>query len=88
MTISLSTVSQGASEDNMLDFARQYEKDLALVILTHNYRSTQPILDISKQLISKNAGRLIYKMDNLSKDLVSSNKLNFFDYRSSTHPGI
>ena len=65
---------QGASVDNMLDFANRYAKDLKLVILTHNYRSTQPILDISKQLISRNTGRLIYKMKNLSKDLISSNK--------------
>lgn len=65
---------QGANEDNMLDFYESYKKDLLTVILTNNYRSTQPILDISKQLISRNTGRLIYKMDNLSKDLVSSNK--------------
>ena len=45
---------QGASEDNMLDFANRYTKDLLKVVLTHNYRSTQPILDISKQLISRN----------------------------------
>jgi DNA helicase II / ATP-dependent DNA helicase PcrA len=65
---------QGASEDNMIDFANRYMKDLALIILTRNYRSTQPILDISKELISRNTGRLIYKMNNLTKDLISSNK--------------
>jgi DNA helicase II / ATP-dependent DNA helicase PcrA len=65
---------QGANEDNMIDFYEAYKKDLLKVVLTHNYRSTQPILDISKQLISRNTSRLIYKMDNVSKDLVSSNK--------------
>ena len=37
-------------------------KDLQIVVLTNNYRSTQPILDISKTLIGRNAGRLIYRM--------------------------
>jgi DNA helicase-2/ATP-dependent DNA helicase PcrA len=64
---------QGASEDNMLDFVNRYTKDLLKVVLTHNYRSTQPILDISKQLISRNKSRLIYKVEGLSKELVSSN---------------
>ena len=64
---------QGASEDNMLDFANRYTKDLLKVVLTHNYRSTQPILDISKQLISRNKSRLIYRVEGLSKELVSSN---------------
>jgi DNA helicase-2/ATP-dependent DNA helicase PcrA len=65
---------QGANEANMLDFYKTYKKDLLTVVLTRNYRSTQPILDISKQLISRNKGRLIYSMDNLSKELISSNK--------------
>jgi DNA helicase II / ATP-dependent DNA helicase PcrA len=64
---------QGASEDNMLDFDKKYGKDLALVILTRNYRSIQPILDISKQLIGRNTTRLIHKKSGLTKDLVSSN---------------
>ena len=45
---------QGANVENMLDFADSYKKDLLTVVLTNNYRSTQPILDISKQLISRN----------------------------------
>ena len=36
-------------------------------MLTRNYRSTQPILDISKQLIGNNQGRLINKMKGLSR---------------------
>src|SRR5450432_1097989 len=64
---------QGASENNMEEFAKKYINDLRLVVLTSNYRSTQPILDVSKQLISSNTSRLIYKMEGLSKDLVSSN---------------
>ncbi len=64
---------QGANMDNMLDFAEKYKKDLLTVVLTGNYRSTQPILDVSKTLIDRNAERLINKMEGLSKDLLSSN---------------
>ena len=63
---------QGANVENMMDFAHQYRQDLLTVVLTHNYRSTQPILDISKTLIGRNEERLVKKIDGLSKDLRSS----------------
>ena len=66
---------QGANVENMLDFAHQYEKDLLTVVLTDNYRSTQPILDISRTLIDKNNDRLVRQLPNLSKNLVSSHPL-------------
>ena len=64
---------QGANVENMLDFANRYSKDLMTVVLTGNYRSTQPILDISKTLINRNDERLVKQIEGLSKDLVSSN---------------
>ncbi len=64
---------QGANVENMLAFAESYEKDLLTVILTNNYRSTQPILDVSKTLIDCNKERLVKKIDNLSKELRASN---------------
>jgi DNA helicase-2/ATP-dependent DNA helicase PcrA len=68
---------QGANVENMEKFADLYQKDLVTVVLSNNYRSTQPILDISKSLINRNEERLIKKIDGLSKDLVSSNsKIN------------
>lgn len=63
---------QGANVENMLQFANSYKNDLLTVVLTNNYRSTQPILDVSKTLISGNQERLVKKLENLSKDLVSS----------------
>lgn len=63
---------QGANVENMLAFAQEYEKDLLKVVLTNNYRSTQPILDISRTLISRNEERLINQIAGLSKNLVSS----------------
>jgi DNA helicase-2/ATP-dependent DNA helicase PcrA len=63
---------QGANVENMLDFAQQYQKDLLTVVLTNNYRSTQPILDISRALIERNEDRLVRQLPGLSKQLVAS----------------
>lgn len=65
---------QGANVENMLGFANQYKKDLLTIILTDNYRSTQPILDVSKTLIDRNKERLINQIENLSKELTAANK--------------
>src|SRR5258705_10093543 len=63
---------QGANVENMLAFADSYKKDLLTVVLTDNYRSTQPILDVSKTLINRNEERLIKQIKGLSKELISS----------------
>jgi DNA helicase II / ATP-dependent DNA helicase PcrA len=65
---------QGANVDNMIDFVRTYQQDLLTVVLTHNYRSVQPVLDISKNLIGRNRQRLINEMEGLSKELVAANE--------------
>ena len=65
---------QGANVENMLQFADHYKKDLLTVVLTSNYRSTQPILDISKTLIDRNEERLVKQIEGLSKELFSSNE--------------
>jgi DNA helicase-2/ATP-dependent DNA helicase PcrA len=63
---------QGANVENMKTFADSYKNDLITVVLTNNYRSTQPILDISKALIDRNEERLVKKIDGLSKELLST----------------
>jgi DNA helicase II / ATP-dependent DNA helicase PcrA len=62
---------QGANVENMENFANSYEK-LLKIVLCDNYRSTKPILDISKTLIDKNQERLIHKFPGLSKELICS----------------
>jgi len=66
---------QGANVENMVNFADSYKQDLMTVVLTNNYRSTQPILDISKTLIDKNAERLVNQLKNLSKQLKASHHI-------------
>jgi len=63
---------QGANVENMLQFANGFSSDLLTVILTRNYRSTQPILDVSRTLINRNEERLVKKMNGLTKELVTS----------------
>lgn len=68
---------QGANVANMIEFANSYRDSLMTVVLTNNYRSTQPILDISKTLINRNDERLVKQIEGLSKELLSSNpKIN------------
>jgi DNA helicase-2/ATP-dependent DNA helicase PcrA len=56
----------------MKHFADSYSNDLLTVVLTNNYRSVQPILDVSKTLINRNEERLVKKIPNLSKELIAS----------------
>jgi len=63
---------QGANVENMLEFANKFSNDLTTVVLTDNYRSVQPILDISKTLINRNEERLVKQIEGLSKDLVTA----------------
>lgn len=63
---------QGANVENMEAFADSYRDALLTIVLTNNYRSTQPILDISKTLIESNQERLVKKIPGLSKDLLAS----------------
>lgn len=64
---------QGANVENMLAFAENYKKSLSTVVLTNNYRSVQPILNVSKSLIERNFERLISQMEGLSKELICCN---------------
>jgi DNA helicase II / ATP-dependent DNA helicase PcrA len=64
---------QGANVENMLAFAESYKQDLLTVVLTNNYRSVQPILDVSKSLIDRNDERLVSQIEGLSKELLSCN---------------
>src|ERR1700743_876188 len=59
---------QGANMKNILDFAADYSNALKIVVLRHNYRSNQHILNISKALIGNNNERLTQQL-RLDKNL-------------------
>ncbi|HTD39845.1 MAG TPA: ATP-dependent DNA helicase [Mucilaginibacter sp.] len=62
---------QGANMKNILDFAGDYVSTLKTVVLKHNYRSNQHILDISKALIGNNRERLTGQLQ-LDKNLIAA----------------
>ena len=66
---------QGARINNLTDLLFKYEEHLELVVLQHNYRSSQDILDASTALIQKNQARLINQLPAIanSKTLVAAN---------------
>ena len=65
---------QGANVENMQEFANNYAAELRTIVLSNNYRSTQPILDVSKTLIDRNEERLVNQIDGLTKTLTASNE--------------
>ncbi len=64
---------QGANLENMVEIADQYKAQIKTIVLSNNYRSTQPILNIAKSLIDRNNERLVQKIPNLTKELIASN---------------
>jgi len=63
---------QGAEVSNIIHFREQY-RDPTVITLTENYRSTQDILDVARFVITKGEDRLERYMDDIEKQLVSSN---------------
>jgi DNA helicase-2/ATP-dependent DNA helicase PcrA len=64
---------QGANMRNIIDFYNQYKNDIKLITLDKNYRSSQEILDLSKNIINKNSERLESEISFLNKNLFSKN---------------
>ncbi|MEI8062219.1 MAG: ATP-dependent DNA helicase [bacterium] len=64
---------QGAEVSNIFNFIRQY-KDVSMITMTENYRSTQDILDVASHVIKKGNERLENRYPELEKKLTSQNK--------------
>ena len=64
---------QGAELSNILNFKDSY-KDVEVVNMTANYRSTQEILDTATKIIRKGESRLENILPAFEKTLISSNK--------------
>ena len=63
---------QGAELSNILNFKKLF-KDVEIVTMTDNYRSTQDILDVASHIIKKGEQRLEKLLPEIKKDLVASN---------------
>lgn len=56
---------QGARLQNLVDYYERFKEQIKVVLLQQNYRSTQAILDVSKQLIDHNEQRISLKLKDL-----------------------
>lgn len=63
---------QGAELSNILNFKKLF-KDVEVVAMTQNYRSTQDILDVASHLIKKGEERLEKILPEIEKNLIASN---------------
>jgi DNA helicase-2/ATP-dependent DNA helicase PcrA len=63
---------QGANMQNVINFLHKYD-GVKKIVLTQNYRSTQEILEYSKEIICRSEDRLEKKDSSIVKDLVCAN---------------
>lgn len=66
---------QGARLKNLTDYYYRYQEHLQLVVLKSNYRSSQKILDSSRELIQYNERRIVNSLQELGieKALIAGN---------------
>jgi DNA helicase-2/ATP-dependent DNA helicase PcrA len=66
---------QGARLKNLTDYYFKFKDEVELIVLKNNYRSTQGILDASKNLIEYNTLRIVNTLGGLEvqKELVAEN---------------
>ena len=59
---------QGARIRNIIDFYERHRDNIKIVVLPHNYRSSQPIIDKAMATIQNNQKRLINQLQHLGLD--------------------
>lgn len=64
---------QGAEISNIHSFKSLY-KDVEVIVLTENYRSSQDVLDFARSIVSQGVERLENMDKKIRKDLVAKNK--------------
>ncbi|HMN33447.1 MAG TPA: ATP-dependent DNA helicase [Chitinophagaceae bacterium] len=88
---------QGASVENMIQFQKKYKNaGLKEICLKVNYRSTQGILSLAKNLIEHSDQRIVTNNANLDKNLVSFKTKEFqedseptlFSFKNKRHEQI
>ncbi|MBS1643843.1 MAG: ATP-dependent helicase [Bacteroidetes bacterium] len=66
---------QGARVKNIIEFYQRYQQHIKVVVLTENYRSSQPILDLAMTSIANNQQRLVRQVTEitLNKEIEAKN---------------
>lgn len=79
---------QGARIKNIVDFYERYKEHIKIVVLPHNYRSSQPILDKAMSSIQYNKPRLINRLElELDKNIIAASE-RFKDGSDTVKPVI
>lgn len=69
---------QGARLKNLVEFHSTFQRDLTLVALEDNYRSSQHILDTASVLIQHNELRIVSKLQNIGlKKILTARNVDF-----------
>jgi DNA helicase-2/ATP-dependent DNA helicase PcrA len=76
---------QGADVSNILNFRSTYE-NAKLIVLTENYRSTAPILEAAREVISQGTDRLESYVDELDKTLNANSSADAYPVTIVEHP--
>jgi len=78
---------QGARIRNIVDFYDRYKDNINIVILPHNYRSSQAIIDKAMATIKNNEQRLINQLHELKldKNIIAANA-RFLDEQEIVQP--
>ncbi len=63
---------QGAEISNIHSFKELY-RDVEVIVLTENYRSTQKVLDFAREVVIQGVNRLETRYEEIRKDLVAKN---------------
>jgi DNA helicase II / ATP-dependent DNA helicase PcrA len=78
---------QGARIRNIVDFYDRYKNNIKIIVLPHNYRSSQAIIDSAMATIQNNQTRLINQLHELQldKNIVAANE-RFSDEAETIKP--
>ncbi len=78
---------QGARVRNIVEFYERYKENIKIIVLPHNYRSSQPILDKAMASIKNNQKRLIHQLTELELDKqIISSAPRFLDEKENVQP--
>jgi len=80
---------QGARIRNIVEFYLRYKESIKIIVLPHNYRSSQPILDRAMASIQNNQNRLINQLHELAldKNIISSSD-RFKEHSNNVTPVV